>query len=366
MADPYLTVLSRITATKECISQWIRDFEEIRPPHEVFEEEVHLPNDNIQKERQLILSGHSYEQISSALDRVVRYSGQLKGLQINYKATVDKQETTYRQSLQSHLGSLAGDIVNILGISLVEEVLHLVKEVPRPRPVSAQRTDSHSALPPDPDRVVRKAIAPPRDLRRRRKRTRPESYDAGEPSQRRLRSGSNRAEGKRPAGVAGRRRRKSVDAITEPIPGEVYLGYWPKSRSWLAVLLLPMGSFTDIGLHGTIADTGLLDDVPPCYRYNRRTREFGGWQDSFEDAGPSILKRQFPVMYFDDLEFPKRSSVGWMAAKDLKLFDPQDPSVRLIPNYRSVLDFLERRHSARGPEAQQEEAAAAEIDSTRP
>ncbi|KAJ2997765.1 hypothetical protein NUW58_g541 [Xylaria curta] len=134
MADPYPRVLSRITATKECILQWIRNFEKIRPPHEVFEEEVHLLEDNIQKERQLILSGHSYEQMSSALDRVVQYSGQLKELQINYEATVDKQETTYQQT------------------------------------------------------------TPPGDLRRRRKRARPESYDAGEPSQRRLRSGSNRAE----------------------------------------------------------------------------------------------------------------------------------------------------------------------------
>lgn len=123
--------------------------DEIRPPQEVFEEEVHLLEDGIRQERQHILSGLDYKQISSALDSVVRYSSSLKALQINYEAAVEKQETAYQQSLQSHLEGLAGDIVDTLGISLVERVLQSVKVVPQLSPVLAQHTHSSSALSAD-------------------------------------------------------------------------------------------------------------------------------------------------------------------------------------------------------------------------
>ncbi|KAI0966822.1 hypothetical protein F4678DRAFT_448259 [Xylaria arbuscula] len=162
-------------------------------------------------------------------------------------------------------------------------------------------------------------------------------------------------------GISRRRQRKLVDAITDPTPGEIYLGYWPKSRSWLAVLLLPLGGFDNIGLNGTIADTGLLNDVPPCYRYSRRAKVFRGWQDGFDDAGPSVMDRQFPVMYFDD-QFPKRSSVGWMPAKDLKLFNPEEPSARLIPNYGSAVEFIKQRDAAKDYNVHKEEATATEND----
>ncbi|KAI0433344.1 hypothetical protein F5Y09DRAFT_351775 [Xylaria sp. FL1042] len=355
MADPYPTVLSRIRATKECALEWIRDLEEIRPPHEVFEEEVQLLEDNIHQERQHILSGLNHEQLSSSLDRVVQYSGQLKGLQLTYDATADEQETTYQESLQSHLESLAGDIINTLGITLVEKVLHSAKAVPQPSPVLTQPTDSGSVISPDRDHVTK---TPPRDFPRQRKRGRPASKESREPPQKRLRSNSNRAE-EPSIGIVGRRQSKRVDAITDPTPGNVYLGYWPKSRSWLAVLLLPLGNFGDIGLSGTIADTGLLHDVPPCYRYSRRAKAFRGWQDGFEDGGQFVVDRQFPVIYFDD-SFPG-GSVGWMPAKNLKIFDPEDPSVFLIPNHGPALDFLKQRDTDGGRETQQE-SASAEID----
>ncbi|KAI1310305.1 hypothetical protein F5Y03DRAFT_392242 [Xylaria venustula] len=354
--ESYPTVSHRIRATKQCALEWFRDLEEIRSPQEVFEEEVHLLEDKIHEERQHILSGLDNEQMSSALDQVVQYSGQLKALQITYEATVDEQETTYQQSLQSSLERLASDIVETLGISLVEKVLHLVK--PQPSPVLAKPIDSGSVLSPDQERV---AETPPKDSQRRRKRGRPISSEFGEPPQRRLRSDSNRMGEESPVGIARQRQRKHVDGITDPTPGEVYLGYWPKSRSWLAVLLLPLGDFNNIGLNGTIADTGLLNDIPPCYRYSRKAKVFRGWQDGFDDAGPFVMDRQFPVMYFDD-QFPKRSSVGWMPAKDLKLFDPEDPSIRLTPNYGSALEFIKQRDAAKGCDAHQEEAAAMEND----
>lgn len=156
--------------------------------------------------------------------------------------------------------------------------------------------------------------------------------------------------------IGSRRNRKDVDTITCPTTGEIYQGYRHNLKTWSAVLLLPFGDFTDVGLEGTLKDTGLLDsEVPPCYKYKKRSKRIE-WQDGFEDNGASVLERQFPVMFFDDQlqKSTKLSEFGWLAAKDLKEFNPQDPSVRFLSNYRSALDFYKHRHPARSPEIQPE------------
>ncbi|KAI0521199.1 hypothetical protein F5B22DRAFT_643928 [Xylaria bambusicola] len=339
MADQYPTILSRVTATKECILRWIQDGDHIRSPQEVFEEEAHFLENSIQKDRDLMHSSADHEQLSSAFDRAVRCSGQLKELQINHEATATQKEESYQQSLQTHLRSLAKEMVDTLGISLVEDVLR------------STRADSSSALEPNPGSV---ATSPTPVFRPGRKRGRPASPECEIPPQRRQRRDIDQTEGESAVGIGSRRKRKGIEAITDPTPGDIYLGYWPKSRSWLAVLLLPLGDFTDIGLEGAIKDTGLLNEIPPCYRYNKHTKKIYGWQHDFEDKGPLVLKRQFPVMFFDDQKSPKRGPVGWMAAKDLKEFDPQDSSVPLISNSRSALDFYELHGGAKNLETQQE------------
>ncbi|KAI0805553.1 hypothetical protein GGR55DRAFT_264557 [Xylaria sp. FL0064] len=358
MADPFPTVSSRIQAAKDCALEWIRDLEDVRAPKEMFEEQVQLLEDNIHQERQLILAGLSHEQLSSCLDRIVQYSGQLKGLQITYDAAADEHEKAYQESLKLQLENLAIDMVDTLGTSLVERALHIVKEeLLQPSPASAQHTDSGSTISPDRGLVTED---PPSDFPRRKKRARPATDESREPPQRRLRSDSNRPE-EQSVGIVSRRQSKGVDAITNPTPGNVYLGYRPQSRSWLAVLLLPLGNFEEIGLKGTIADAGLLHNVPPCYRYSRKTKAFRGWQDGFEDGEPFAMNRQFPVIYFDD-QFPKRCSTAWVSAKDLKLFDPENPSVYLIPNHGPAPDFLKRRAVGRSSKVEQNEAMAPAIE----
>ncbi|KAI1349551.1 hypothetical protein F5Y01DRAFT_184153 [Xylaria sp. FL0043] len=249
-------------------------------------------------------------------------------------------------------------MVDTLGTSLVERALDVVKEeLSQPSPVLAQHTDFGSTISPDRDRVTED---PPSGFPRRKKRARSATDESREPPQRRLRSDSNRPE-EQSVGIVSRRQSKGVDAITNPTPGNVYLGYRPQSKSWLAVLLLPLGNFEEIGLKGTIADAGLLHNVPPCYRYSRKAKAFRGWQDGFEDGGPFTMNRQFPIIYFDD-QFPKRCSTAWMSAKDLKLFDPENPSVYLIPNHGPALDFLKRRAVGRSSKVEQNEAMAPEIE----
>ncbi|KAH6884012.1 hypothetical protein B0T10DRAFT_362784, partial [Thelonectria olida] len=128
---------------------------------------------------------------------------------------------------------------------------------------------------------------------------------------------------------------------------QVCLGYWSKSREWHAVLVLP-GVATeqpiDIGFSGPIQDLGLTEQLPPCYTYDPQTGILD-WRENYKDGGSLVTERQFPVMYFDGLDFPSRSSVGWVAANDLQSVDTQDSSFELIPHFKSVLEFLETRRS---------------------
>ncbi|KAJ4179029.1 hypothetical protein NW755_012767 [Fusarium falciforme] len=130
-----------------------------------------------------------------------------------------------------------------------------------------------------------------------------------------------------------------VSGIMNPKAGEIYAAYWKSSRSFYPVLILPWGSFQHIGFKGTLLDTGLLDDTPSCYAADG---EAGEWAEGYEEGGALVSKRQFPVVYFDELKFPEESSVGWVPVADLKHFDSHDMS---ILQRESVAEFIENQKS---------------------
>lgn len=130
-----------------------------------------------------------------------------------------------------------------------------------------------------------------------------------------------------------------VSGIMSPKAGEIYAAYWKSSRNFYPVLILPWGSFQHIGFKGSLLDTGLLVDMPSCYVFDGETAE---WAEGYEDGGALVSKRQFPVLYFDELKFPEESSVGWVHVADLKHFDPHDMS---ILQRESVAEFVESQTS---------------------
>lgn len=134
--------------------------------------------------------------------------------------------------------------------------------------------------------------------------------------------------------------------IISPTPGEIYLGFWSKSKEWLPVLLLlTNGSNIDIGVSSTIEELGLMNNIPSCYVYDKRTRKLL-WGKDYEDGNSMVSKREFPVMYFDGLPFPERSTVGWVAATNLQVFD-HDKASSLISNIKQVREFLRKRQKKR-------------------
>ncbi|KAH6976812.1 hypothetical protein EDB80DRAFT_826638, partial [Ilyonectria destructans] len=133
-----------------------------------------------------------------------------------------------------------------------------------------------------------------------------------------------------------------VEVITEPIPGEFYLAYRKGSTDRCPVLLLPLGHLDNVGVPDAVEILGLIDNVPACYVYNQSVNDLV-WQDGYEDDGPLVAKRQFPVMYLDGLEFPNRGLVGWVGAEDLRPFDVQGSDSSLVRQCNSVRDFLRKR-----------------------
>ncbi|KAK7428982.1 hypothetical protein QQZ08_004494 [Neonectria magnoliae] len=89
------------------------------------------------------------------------------------------------------------------------------------------------------------------------------------------------------------------------------------------------------------------------------------WKEGYEDDGPRVSMREFPVMFFDGSPFPSRSSVAWVSARDLKLYDASAQS--LIEHSHQVLDYLEsREREGRQKIASQDgttDSAAADLES---
>ncbi|KAF4960147.1 hypothetical protein FGADI_1165 [Fusarium gaditjirri] len=126
--------------------------------------------------------------------------------------------------------------------------------------------------------------------------------------------------------------------ITDPKCGKVYLTYWDKTKEWLAVLVLPMGSFDKIGIPGSIETCGLADSLPPCFQYDKASGEYK-WAKPYETGNTLVRGRMFPVMYFDGRDFPNRSAIDWIEAKDLRRFNPKLNN-DLLPHIKEVEKFL--------------------------
>lgn len=132
---------------------------------------------------------------------------------------------------------------------------------------------------------------------------------------------------------------KTVSGITNPVPAELYLGYWSKNKTNYGVLVLPWHDLSSCGLSGHLKYTGLLSRAPKCYRITA-DGDIAGWAEGYEDDGPLVTKRDFPVMYFDGSR-----SVGWLRARDLSSFPFEGGMPKDIPFYH---DAKEAYAKARG------------------
>ncbi|RKL31042.1 hypothetical protein BFJ70_g9787 [Fusarium oxysporum] len=142
------------------------------------------------------------------------------------------------------------------------------------------------------------------------------------------------------------------EVLVAPVPEQIYLAYCHMSKSWFAVLVLHIKWIESYGLH---------ESVPACFHCNDEGHFI--WKQGYEDGGPLISGRQFPVMFFGGASTFEQERYGWVAAKDLQKFDPQGYQASLVPHYDAVLAFIaERNCPSPGNVARElEEVAEAEI-----
>jgi len=170
-----------------------------------------------------------------------------------------------------------------------------------------------------------------------------------------------------------RQETRPFEGITDPVPGELYLGYWSgTSAGWYAVVVLPHDDLKSVGISGSLSDTQLITGhIPACYRYDKKTRIIAGWAKGYQDGGPSVLKRKFPVMYFDDQTIPAEGtlpassgSLAWLLAKHLQPFSKQGPRGETVRGYDVARSFSERRKSAGSIEPLHRDASASAGNTT--
>ncbi|KAH7232751.1 hypothetical protein BKA59DRAFT_549285 [Fusarium tricinctum] len=107
-----------------------------------------------------------------------------------------------------------------------------------------------------------------------------------------------------------------------------------------------MQNLPSVGISGSIESLGLAEVLPKCY-----CNEQGNvsWAEGYNDGESLATEREFPVMYFDGQNFPAKSAVGWVSAKDLRHFDAKNKN-SLVPHIQSVRKFLKTRAEKRSPE----------------
>ncbi len=129
---------------------------------------------------------------------------------------------------------------------------------------------------------------------------------------------------------------KCFEGVTEPTVGEIYRVWYKPKHAYYSALMLPTGSFDPVGMAGGISETGLASCVPACYHSARKTKVILGWAEGYEDGGPRVHRRRFPMMFFDDnliiplegdLGIPEGKLFSWVFAKDLRPFNLDDQSV---------------------------------------
>ena len=132
--------------------------------------------------------------------------------------------------------------------------------------------------------------------------------------------------------------------IINPIAGELYTCHWPTNNKAYVGMVLAWGDQVACGLPGTLATHGLIvpgkgarSNAPKCYTLSEDKQSIAGWAAGYEDNGKNIQKRYFPVMFFDKQRFGVDSqdldglltvirSLAWLEAKNLALFDADEPT----------------------------------------
>lgn len=116
---------------------------------------------------------------------------------------------------------------------------------------------------------------------------------------------------------------KEFKGVINAVPGEIYYGFWTKNKMKYAVVVCGWGDQRCIGHPGKTLGglwPTLLNRAPPCYNIDRQKKGIIGWAEGYEDGGPLVQRRAYPVQFFD-----KSRGVAWLPCRHLSPFQMNDP-----------------------------------------
>ncbi|KAI0382534.1 hypothetical protein F5Y04DRAFT_252872 [Hypomontagnella monticulosa] len=196
-------------------------------------------------------------------------------------------------------------------------------------------------------------IETPRQLRKRKRHDfRIETLDSDEHSDfsqtiRAQRKKKTNIKGSKPQHSRRKLKKKSLDFVTDPQVGEivkVQLG------PFNTAVILPTGDFDEIGISNSIRNTTLGNSIPSCYMWDRRNMEIFGWKPDYDDDGPRVADRKFPVMFLDTIaQIPLKgeftgagADFGWVSAKDIRRIDPSSTGYSALTGHANAKKFSDR------------------------
>ncbi|KND86490.1 hypothetical protein TOPH_08890 [Tolypocladium ophioglossoides CBS 100239] len=295
-ASKSIFLFQQFRQVQDCVTQCSRALHAIKSPDAEHEEKLAHVKARLKEAWQHIYACQNSVARPDIEDKIVGYGRELEKLEISHKAGLEDAETTFHHRTEAVLKRLCEELITALGPSLVEESLR-----------SLSGADQHL-----PDGSINNSQGMAREELAQSATHRGFASDRG---------------------------------ITEKTANKV-----SRSKAWSAVLLLPTENLKHVGVPDTIESLGLADDVPQCYDYNPQKKIFQ-WREEYKDGACLVSQREYPVMYFDGLDFPSKSAVGWVAAKDLRNFDAKDTKIRkLIEHSGQVRKFLKERERTRSEE----------------
>ncbi|KAJ4307470.1 hypothetical protein N0V84_012712 [Fusarium piperis] len=362
-------ILAKFQDIRIKLTEYDQQFKKIKSPQTVYDESASSIKSRIsQAWAQLALAPVS--SLSILQDEIVSLGGQLKELEIDHKAGLEAKEEKYQERLQDTMGALYRDLISVMEPHRVELTLRALSNREAPQQDIGMTTDSAQLHPSsfgtgsiikDTNGQVNKRKIDQPDVLEPPKRRRVGRPRRSEQLASQMPHEKNISQSPPPRGQTRRSHRRHADdkptqeqdfeGITDPDTGEVYLAFWEKSKEWLAVLVLPMQDLEKIGVSGTLETLRLAEIMPLCYKYDKPTKRHV-WREGYNEGQELVTEREFPVMYFDGQDFPAKSAVGWVAAKDLRVFDIKN-SNKLVPHVRSVRKFLKTRVAERRPEQEE-------------
>ncbi|KAI5456254.1 hypothetical protein BGZ63DRAFT_397097 [Mariannaea sp. PMI_226] len=368
-------ILHRFKRIEEIVVRCSSRLSSAKSPAKIYEERTADIRGRITQSWTSLDSAPASEK-SRLRDDIVELGGQLKELEINYEAGAQDEEKAYNQALQEIVDTLCYELLEIIGPTKIESYLQSTSGED-----SARQDSNNVAITYQPhDTTLQKIVAREVYVSKgmpenrylsstttpagnKRKRTSPESIGR---KRRQAEKGDHRTDfdnsivSSTVTGSSQRRTRhrhrrhgdnrstngEDLEGITNPDAGSVYLAFWAKSKDWLAVLLLPMQDLQSVGISGSIESLGLAEVLPRCYCAEQGNFS---WAEGYNDGEPLIMEREFPVMYFDGQDFPAKSAVGWVSARDLRQFDANNKN-SLVPHIQSVRKFLKTWEGKCSPE----------------